>query len=667
MFVKSRSQAMLSNALAMAAAILLVAAFETARVPAAAYVTHPLLIAEVFMQVVLGVCVAGGAVLLLSAICTATEMRALSTPRRRAAVLGVGAMGTAATMCATILTHPKLASIRLLPVFFAGLGLLAGATLILSWSERPGLRRAATVAAVGSFCVSIGVAVVNPHVTAHYAALNVALLQAELLLGYVGLTVVLRRWGPKYPRLLYRAALAAIIVVLAATVAGLTLARPFARSHYLAHTVPGLTARVFAPSLAAKAPHGPVDPSWLDPTGSEAHFRRASGFPRVPPNFALNDFNVLLITAEATRFDVTSFGDPRADLTPNLRRLVERGAFWFSRAYSPSNGTFHSMAAILAAGIPATLNLETWRTSWNGRLQAQEARVAEAFSRAGYQTWWLGHNYGHGFDDRILGFRQGFQDVELIPATLASVDTDPRLVDALAVKFRQASGTKRRFFGWTFFVSPHADYIAHFEDMPANTAFDRYRQEVRYLDQQMGRVIDALRASQQLNRTILVFTADHGEEFGEHGGTHHKRTLFDETVRVPLVLWIPGVDGAQIDRPTSVAYALPWLMLSGRGPVRSMARDRIDKIFVPYMRATQDAVPVEAIGHEAMKTGLIWSDRKVVYDFCSDLVEVYDLRTDPGEQVDLALTNPDVRQRGRAEVASYSAIRAHLQRFTLAP
>ena len=149
---------------------------------------------------------------------------------------------------------------------------------------------------------------------------------------------------------------------------------------------------------------------------------------------------------------------------------------------------------------------------------------------------------------------------------------------ARLLDFLRQDGGGQPFFGFMFFESPHAryyfpeesvirsDYLADFnyatmdvnEDMPR--IFNRYINSVHHLDQQLGRVLDELESSGQLDNTLVVITGDHGEEFMEHGRWGHNSEFHDEQVHVPLVIAGPGIDPAVINLPTSHLDVAPTVM-----------------------------------------------------------------------------------------------------------
>ena len=406
-------------------------------------------------------------------------------------------------------------------------------------------------------------------------------------------------------------------------------------------------------------------------TDAAALFGELSRFPRLPKAFRLEDYNVLLITSEATRFDQTSLHSPELGTTPRLSRLVsDDGALSFGRAFAPSSGTLHSISSLLCMTFPSMVRLETYAKPWHGRLSDAERTIPELFASDGYDTFLVSHDHKHVFQKAMSGLAQGFAESAYVFESGEGGDTsetDRGIADGAIREISRRAAGDHRFFGWIFFVSPHADYFAHYDDMPRGTDLERYRQELRFMDSQLGRVVDALREAGLLDRTIIAFAGDHGEEFKEHGGTYHKTTVYSESTWVPLVVRVPGLGGGRVDAPTSVTYLFPWLALAGRPPVRDAAVSRLSNEVGPMMRATGGAVIVELIGHDRMQSSLVYETKKINYDFISGKVELFDPRSDPLESRDLLRIHPEREGEARAAIARYLGVRAAKRRYVLRP
>jgi arylsulfatase A-like enzyme len=177
---------------------------------------------------------------------------------------------------------------------------------------------------------------------------------------------------------------------------------------------------------------------------------------------------------------------------------------------------------------------------------------------------------------------------------------------------------------------------------PADLSYlmDLYDDEISFFDSQLGRLLEGLRGSGLLDDAIVVFAADHGEEFLEHGDVKHCHNLFDTTLRTPLLLRVPGARARSVATPVENLDIVPTVLelLGERGEARSSGgRDGAafegrslrqavlgDPLPPSYQRAAQGALRSVADGR--------W---KLVLDLRTHRFAMYDLGADPGETRDV--------------------------------
>jgi arylsulfatase A-like enzyme len=165
----------------------------------------------------------------------------------------------------------------------------------------------------------------------------------------------------------------------------------------------------------------------------------------------------------------------------------------------------------------------------------------------------------------------------------------------------------------------------------------------------------------------VVLTADHGEEFGEHGGEGHGRTLHREVVQIPLLLHVPGVEAGRVSEPVSSLDVVPTLLellgqeparpTAGRSLVRALHGDRLPDVPVIAELGLNPNNRVDSIRLGG------W---KLVRQRKTGRVLLFDVVSDPGEQEDLSQRKPRVvarlQERRDREVAEADALGAQFER-----
>lgn len=276
--------------------------------------------------------------------------------------------------------------------------------------------------------------------------------------------------------------------------------------------------------------------------------------------------NVLLVTIDTLRADhCSAYGYPIAT-TPVLAALASAGTR-FSTAYAVSATTAPSHASLMTGSA--------FRTSGvlkNGLpLPQEEVTVAEVMAASGYAT----AAFVSSFPLRSrFGFAQGFESFDdefSIPESSEGRRSAPvahdRMAGATFDKFK-AWLDKRRdtrpLFLWVHFVDPHFPYRAP-EKFQARWPADvdinvrHYDAEVHYADKQLGRVVEAFDQHAGAGGALVIVTSDHGEGLGDHGWMSHGINLYEEAVRVPLVVrWSGRVAGGEvITAPVSLIDVAP--------------------------------------------------------------------------------------------------------------
>jgi len=286
--------------------------------------------------------------------------------------------------------------------------------------------------------------------------------------------------------------------------------------------------------------------------------------------------NVVLIVLDTVRADhLGCYGYGRST-TPNIDALAGSGVL-FERLVSTSPWTLPAHATLFTGTYP-----EEHGANWVKPLDARYPTLAEVLSESGYAT--AGFVGNLGYCSRAWGLARGFaryEDYGYSLGVLASFNPTGRLLvkganhvdlvrrDAESVTTRfldwLPSAGDRPFFGFLNYYDAHELYRAPAPFAgkfgPARLDPGRWEQRDRsaaeiaelkngydaciaYIDDQIGRIVAALQAREQFENTVFIVTGDHGEHFGEHGLFGHGNSLYWPLIHLPLVMRLPGGEGA---------------------------------------------------------------------------------------------------------------------------
>ena len=292
----------------------------------------------------------------------------------------------------------------------------------------------------------------------------------------------------------------------------------------------------------------------------------APSLPRTPQRaLDWSGQDIVLITVDALRTDhVSAYGYGRKT-TPNIDALAALGTR-FEYAYCPTPHTSYSVTSLMtgkymrsALAMGAGLDSDTWA----GLLRTYGYRTAGFYPPAVFFI----------DPERFATFRERGLDFEYRKVEFAA----PALRQAQIARYLTTLPRERPLFLWVHFFEPHEPYESHTEHVFGDAArpreVDAYDGEVAMADNGVGRVVDTMRKLRP--SAAFVVTADHGEEFGDHGGRYHGSSVYEEQVRVPLIVVGPGVK-TQVRADVVQTVDLLPTVLSALGvprPPRIIGRD----------------------------------------------------------------------------------------------
>jgi len=388
-----------------------------------------------------------------------------------------------------------------------------------------------------------------------------------------------------------------------------------------------------------------------------------------------SDVNVLFILVDTLRADRLGAYGYKRDTSPNLDALAATG-IRFAQQVSQSSWTKCSMASLWTGLYPVrTRVLRAYDV-----VSPKARMAAEIFQEAGFRTAGIWRN---GWIDPNFGFSQGFE-IYLNPrsqrrqiARLArrenpnkSLDGDDADILDSTFEFLRAHGHER----WFLYI--HMMDVHQYAYSPESALFgtsymDSYDNSIHWVDSLLGILFDKLDEMGLRENTVIVFSADHGEAFGEHDGEGHARNVYGEVTQTPLILsfpfqldpgivvearsenvdlWptvleilglpaLPDVDGRSM---------LPEIVAAARGETPPEGEDdgvAFAQIDQAWGKTKQAPRPMVAVNEGQ------W--RLMFREGSPERSELYDKWADPREQRNIAGEQPEVTERLKERAVAY--------------
>jgi arylsulfatase A-like enzyme len=392
------------------------------------------------------------------------------------------------------------------------------------------------------------------------------------------------------------------------------------------------------------------------------------------------DRNLILIVVDTLRADHMGLHGYGRATTPELDRFASERAVVFENARSTAPWTKPSVASILTGLDPRQHRVLAHTDALHSSFQT----LAKAFGENGWRTHGIQSNPYllslFGFDGGFINYEDSFF-TEDERGTVANHDgTTGENVNARALQWLDQRDESQPFFLYVHHYEPHHMYLREepqFVDalgsspdadrremlaaasMDALTAYTgelldtdvaylraRYDSEILFQDQLLGELFSGLEQRGLFDNSVVVVTSDHGEEFLEHGDlSHHNDKLFEELLHVPLLIAAPDVASARrSDAVSLVDLGSTLLELCGLGgasfPGTSYAalahgqlgdHRQIDVVAHGMIPASADGLRLKTESE-----CLVFGSLKLIRNLIDGSVQLFDLHSDPLEQVNLA-------------------------------
>jgi len=431
--------------------------------------------------------------------------------------------------------------------------------------------------------------------------------------------------------------------------------------------------------------------------------------PAAPPH-------VVVVVVDTLRADHLPLYGYARDTAPFLTKLGTEGAV-FDHAVSTSSYTAEAISSLFTGFYPSAT---PWGAGWHARPSLNHPTLALRFREAGYKTALFSES---PMLDHPEYFR-GFDRTECLK-TFGVSGQAPNLV-AKALEWLEANADAPTLL-YLHILDPHAPYApppaeydafvtarpeapvemeedlrvrlsqlkadgfgageARFENM-----VQRYDAEIAFVDRAIETLFDGMERLGTLDETLAVITADHGEEFLDHGYVEHAWKLYPETFRVPMIFWRPGlIAPARVSGTVSLVDVLPTLLhlqdleaeegINGKNLFRKEAgvarlavdgEPRVMELLIQSRCLIRAVITEEVLylaywkwlsPEDCERTANLPKENRMAFfegaekpiDPWGPIVreEYYDLKADPGCTTDLAATRPEALSRWRAHLEAY--------------
>ena len=391
--------------------------------------------------------------------------------------------------------------------------------------------------------------------------------------------------------------------------------------------------------------------------------------------------NVLIIIVDTLRSDYTAIGDETTSNTPNLKRKLMSDSLYFGNAFSNSPWTLPSVSSLLTSQYPSRININ----SLVSRLDEKHLTLTEILKNQGYFTYGV---VSHLLLQQKYGLHQGFNiyNENNISSEFFNHNSisSPGITDD-AIQFLRKH-RKKKFFMLLHYFDPHYTYINHepstsylgkftsrdisyLRDLIRKNKYtkqdidylkDNYRSEIVFTDFFIGKVIDELKSINIYDNTLIVFTADHGEEFVEKGWLGHSTTVYNEQIKIPMLFKLPATRQS-LKTPlknlfvSNIDIAPSVLSVLGLpSPPQFQGSDFFSE--KSEERFVFSEVIQREYGEFKDKACVISNGWKMIYNFVTKQYELYNLEEDTGESQNVLGSNDDIERSLKMKLAKWSNI-----------
>lgn len=349
--------------------------------------------------------------------------------------------------------------------------------------------------------------------------------------------------------------------------------------------------------------------------------------------------NLLLITIDTLRADHLGIYGYAKPTSPRIDAWAQGGVV-FEQARATGPATRFSVAPMLISKY--ITEIDRSNAEWP-RIADKEILLAERLTEAGYRTAafhsirYLRKRYN--LDQGFHHYSEACMNVR--GASFKTISSDFITDEVLAYLDEPGFRADGPFMLWAYYGDPHSEYRRHKGFSTFGPKYrDAYDGEIAFTDHHVGRLLDGLAERGLMDDLVIVLLSDHGEGLDpkeDHGTRFHSKNLYDELLRVPLIVSGPGIAPRRVETAVSLIDLVPTTMdLVGADPDPAYRGVSL----VPYLRGQNPPHPPSFFEkHRAidrLEKGMVDWPYKVIMVMPQNKVRIYNLAMDPAEQHDLS-------------------------------
>ena len=353
--------------------------------------------------------------------------------------------------------------------------------------------------------------------------------------------------------------------------------------------------------------------------------------------FTIPGSPVIMMTIDAMRFDKLNAIVEKTNITPNISALAKRSVV-FDQAYTPLPHTSYAISSLLTGKYTGPLfdvpGAPRVQETWPEILHRFRYKTAAFFTKA---VFFIDRARFEPYLRKAYGFGTAKMDYRL-PAA--------KRVEQTIEFLKKQHEMGERVFTWTHFFEPHEPYD------PNCTAFGkederRYDCEINTVDKAAGTLLKYL--DKDYPNAIIIVTADHGEEFGEHDGRYHGTTLYDEQIKVPLIMRVPGMKPRTVSEPVNLVDIMGTVLSLLEIPAPARVRSK-DLTALMLGNKNDHRIAFSQV-HELVMARK--GHYKLILDKEEQITSLYDLQSDPKETVSISAQHPKITTNLTSQIGTW--------------